>query len=451
MSYEGEFASYRPLHRIAESDRVKSLLVRSRVFRASDNGPVPLPAQAPTPEAPLPEFVVAIDGSNTEVDVRNGYPGAKVGYCTVASVLVNLKRIDLLDEARPVDPVEFRQTEEASTVDAALPGSNVVTRDHISANDSFRESLYDVLHDAIVDEDDRVRLLETYEELLRLKPTSNLQLCPYSEAGCQSHLAVSPGLGECQCRLRRAIYSTDALRIHEGFRSQGSNGEALGEVMQVWERLLLVHLLRCFERRGWLTALTRVAFVLDGPLAVFGHPAWLSAAISSELKRLNAKVLAETGENLRLLGIEKTGVFVTHFNEIDLTEQPGVHLFESGHFFMPTDEYIKRRVVYSTSEKRYGLDTYFGRKVLYKTKNGSRIVFNIPFLSEEQDSLDSSDAGTYPQIASSCALLDKLVSSRYENAISPIVSAHAHAAIPLNLGAKVLQQLAQALMREGSG
>ena len=53
--------------------------------------------------------------------------------------------------------------------------------------------------------------------------------------------------------------------------------------MQIWERVLLVHLLRCFERRDWLDRASRLAFFLDGPLAVFGPPAWLSAAIQTEL------------------------------------------------------------------------------------------------------------------------------------------------------------------------
>src|SRR6202035_544034 len=90
--------------------------------------------------ATLPQYIVAIDGSNAEVNVVNGYPGARIGYCTVASVLLNVKRIDELDMSRPVDPVEFRKTEDVSTIDAALPGSNVVTRDHSSARNSFRES-----------------------------------------------------------------------------------------------------------------------------------------------------------------------------------------------------------------------------------------------------------------------------------------------------------------------
>jgi len=298
-----------------------------------------------------------------------------------------------------------------------------------------------------VDEDDHTRLLETYEELLARKPQSRLQMCPYDYDGCEQHFAVPPGLSSCPCERRRAIYSTDALRVHERFWEVGSNREALGEVMQVWERVVLIHLLRCFDRRGWLATMNRLAFVLDGPLALFGHPAWMSAAISAELKRLNATIRAESGRDLLLLGIEKSGTFVTHFDEIDQTETPGEVRFPPRSCFLPTDHYIKRRIIYSTSDKRYGADTYFGRKLFYKTASGSRIVANIPYLTSEQDTLESSDIALYPQIPLACALLDKLVSSRFPNALSPIVSAHAQAAIPLNLGARVLQQLARALMR----
>lgn len=40
---------------------------------------------------------------------------------------------------------------------------------------------------------------------------------------------------------------------------------------------------------------------------MFGPPAWLSAAISSELKRINKKVQECTGADLLILGIEKSG------------------------------------------------------------------------------------------------------------------------------------------------
>jgi NurA domain len=209
-----------------------------------------------------------------------------------------------------------------------------------------------------------------------------------------------------------------------------------------------VHLLRAFERRGFLAQAQRLAFFVDGPLALFGHPAWLSAAISAELQRINAEVRNLTAQDLIIVGVEKTGTFVTHFDEMDQTEEPGTERFAPGTYFLPTDDYIKKRVVFSDSPKRYGADTYFGRKFFYKTKSGARIVASIPFLELSQDTLDSDDVKLYPSFATVCSLLDKLVSCRYPNALAPLVSAHAHASIPLHLGAKVLEQLARALMHE---
>jgi hypothetical protein len=218
MPYEGEFAGYRPLQRIVETERVKNLLRRSRVYLPSSDDAIAIGKKdAPPPRGDLPHYVVAIDGSNAEVDVRNGYPGAKVGYCTVASVLLNLAEMTRLDEQRPVDPQQFRKTEECSTVDAALPGRNVVIRAHTSAGDSFQEALYEILQDAVVDQDDGSRLLDTYEVLLALKPQGR-QECPYTADGCSERITIPSGVSNCGCPNRRPIYSTDALRIHEGFR-----------------------------------------------------------------------------------------------------------------------------------------------------------------------------------------------------------------------------------------
>jgi len=446
MPYEGEYATYRPLHRISECQRVKGLLARSKLLEAARVVCAPRPLETPPQTTVLPRFILAIDGSYAEVDVKNGYPGAKVGYCTAASVLLDLDLVGRLDVERPVDPVEFRKTEQAASVDAALPGSNVITRRQNCARASFREELYDLFTDIVVDEDDRTNMLSTYEALLALKPTANPQSCPYEEShGCSARFIVTAGCTTCPT-CKRPVYSTDALRIHERFRDIGTNGEAFGLVMQVIERLLVVHFLRCFERRNLLQRLTSLAFFIDGPLAAFGPPAWLSAAIGKELKRLNQKVQASVGQDLLILGIEKTGAFVQHFEEIDQTETPGQQLFSARHYMLLTDKYIKDRIMQSDSHKRYGEDTYFGRKFFYKTQTEARIVVSIPFLNDAQDTLDSDDTSLYPQFAAVCTLLDRVVSSRYANAVSPLIAANAQAAIPLQLGSKVLTQLARVLL-----
>lgn len=448
MPYENEFASYRPLRRIAESESVQALLKKSRIYIPSAATAKLAPLTPPSAAQESPSYVAAMDGSWAEVDVKNGFPGAKVGYVTVASVLVDLTRVGELDEHRPVDPVEFRKTEEASTLDAAIPGSNVVTRTHTSAKHSFREAVYENFHDLILDSGDGVSLLDTYEELLKPR-TATPTACPYDDdSGCNQKFVISgKGVGTCNCSHKYPTYSTDILRIHERFHDQGSNGEPFGEVMSVWERVLLVHLLRWFERRGLLKRLSRVAFVLDGPLALFGHPAWLSMCIKTELMRINSEVRKLAGEDLLIIGIEKTGTFVNHFEELDKRED-GSALFLPRNYALLTDSYIKQRIIFSSSDKRYGNDTYFGRKFFYKTASGARIVATIPFLSKEQDTLESDDVTLYPSFGTVCELLDKLASSQLPNSLAPVLSAHSHAAIPLTLGGKVLQQLANALMKK---
>ena len=449
MPYDGEYAHYQPLKRIVESERVQQLLRRSRVIDRSVLMQQVIPKSQPQPVTPLPSLVLAIDGSVAEVDVKNGYPGAKVGYCSVASVIMNLAEVERLDNSRPVNPIDFRKTENPSSDATALPGCNVITRDHVSACDSFREALFDLLHDAVVDEEDNARLLATYQILLAHKPTDIIQ-CPYTHLGCEQDVRIGPNVDTCPCERRKPLFPTDAMRIHERFNDEsGANGEAFGYVMQIWERLLLIHLLRSFEQRDWLGRLNDVAFFVDGSLAVFGPPAWLSAAIRKELQRLNVKVRDKTGSDMVLIGIEKSGNFVTHFEEIDKREDGGQY-FNPGTYFLPTDAYIKQRIIYSDSIKPYGADTYFGRKFFYKARSGARIVANMPFLTSEQETLDTDEPIAFPQFGTVCALLDKLVTSRYANALAPLVSAHAQAAIPLHLGQKVLKQLAQVLMRDRS-
>jgi hypothetical protein len=47
--------------------------------------------------------------------------------------------------------------------------------------------------------------------------------------------------------------------------------------------------------------------------------------------------------------------------------------------------------------------------------------------------LRTANADQFPRLADAMNMLDKLVSSRYPNSVSPLISAHAEAAIPLNL------------------
>jgi len=448
--YDGEFASYKPLHRLAAHPRVQAMLASCK--RRDPDAPAdqPLTPSAVKASEFLPDWVVALDGSYQQTEVQNGFPGAEICYMTVAAVMLDVFKMRELDKQRPVHPKEFRATQQTGSLDCALPGCNVVLKDEESSSASFRRAFYEESR-AVASTEGGETLLETYEALLARKPGgSQVQECPYPDCddgtGKAHSQKAAPGCIDCVCSKKRRWYSTDATRIYMGLNPTGPSGAMYAEAMQVWERLFVINIIRSMIAKGWASSFLRVAFVLDGPLAIFGHPAWLSQAMIAELTDLNAKVRTATGgQDLLLLGIEKSGTFVDHFERVD--QEPGSTntRYPAQSVFLLSNDYIRRNIVVSEG-KPHGQDTYFGRKVFYKTKSGARIVATFPILNRAALNRDDVRPELYPRLADALTLLDSLVSSRFPNALTPLVAAHAEAAIPLNLGKRVLEQLAKELI-----
>lgn len=449
MPYEGEFAGYRPLARIANSERVQDIVSRckKRVPEEGYSDVEPLLSDV-QPSGWLPDLVLAVDGSYHQLRVENGYPGAELAYLTVASVILDVKKQRDLDRKRPVDPLASRGTEEAGSIDCALPGCNVIVDEESTPTASFRHMFFESIQEKRPLSDGET-LLDTYESLLTYKPTIRSQQCPYDDCPVDADYAPAPGVSACACGEQRPWYSTDALRIHEGLNPTGPSGAMFAEAMQVWERVWAVNFLRWIEREPRrFRLLKNLAIVLDGPLAVFGHPAWLSHAIYRELKRINEAARRVINKDLLLIGVEKSGAFVDHYEVLDAptSEMDGKPRFEAQTGVLLTNEYI--RVHIAIGDKPFGEDTYFGRKFFYKTSSGARIVASLPFLTEESRDLSRGDAQHFPRLDDAMSLLDATFSARFPNAVAPLVSAHAEAAIPLNLGREVLEQLAKSLMAE---
>jgi hypothetical protein len=447
MPFENEFAKYEPLRRILENPKVKLLQERLKIRKNDESaneiqaGLLEFPKISPS--GFQPDLVIAIDGSYHEVKIENGFPGAEIGYVTVSSVLLFLNKVREHSKCDFIDPRKFRETEKAETIDTVFPGCNVILDDEGSAKSSMRKTLYEELGRSSVFNGYET-LLTTYEELLRIKIEKGSSEyppnCPNDE--CDGKYTYNYGeykCPKCGCNL----YSTDAMRLHELMNPAGSNGELFGQIMSTLERLWLIHILRSFEKQGWIQTLKRVAFFLDGPLAVFSTSSWLTKSITVELKRLNELSNKTYGQDLIILGIEKSGTFYNHFEEIDTSKEGEKDIIPRQSAFLLTDGYIKKNIIFSTSKKVYGADTYFGRKFFYKTYNGYRIVPNLAFYNETQSNIRSANLNQYPRLADVLNILDQLVSSRYPHSVTPLISAHAEASIPLNLGKKLFEEIAR--------
>jgi hypothetical protein len=453
MGFEGEFASYEPFRRLRDSEKVKAfetLIVPYKPTETFDEFKKELVSKEDIDQSSQkPDLILAFDGGELIGPIEKGFPGSELGYVTLATVLIDLKRISQLEKKDFVSPKEFRETEKVEAKEAVFPGCNVVYNGSKDAKSSLRRRLFEEFGDLKISLGDET-LLETYEYLFKIKrqgsEEKNLPLSPIE--GVDEKMTYDYGQYTCK-HSGEPLFSTDALRLHELMNPAGSNGEMFGQIRSTIEKLWLIHTLRAFESKKWLSTLKRVAFVVDGPLAVFSTSSWLTKPILFELSRINELQKKINGQDMLIIGIEKSGTFLNHLIDLDTKVDGTSDLFPKQSAFLLGDEYIKKSIRFSDSDKPYGLDTYFGRKIFYKTLSGQLIVPNIAHFrdfgtyDDNKTFLKSTKISCFPRLGDIMDLLDQLVSSRYPNSVSPLVSAHAEAAIPLNLGKRIFEDIAR--------
>ncbi len=449
MPFEGEFASYEPLRRLLTDERLEAIKER---FKVRNNGQqddlttLNIISKSELSQSDWqPNYVIGIDGGYHKVPVENGFPGAEVGYVTVASVLILLDVIRKLEIQEFISPKEYRESEKASTFDSTFAGTNVIIDDEEDAKSSTRKLLFEQLLNR-TEFTDGETLLETYEALLKLKRDKDKDSHP-PKCPCDKQDDYKYGYNQYACHCGKMLYSTDALRLHELHNDIIGCGEMYGQIMSTLERLWLVHILRAFERKNWLGTLRQVAFMIDGPLAVFSTSSWLAKSITDELERLNDLQKEINGIDLLILGVEKSGTFVNHFESIDTYKEGSKDKFPTQSALLLDDAYIKKNIIFSKSEKIYGKDTYFGRKFFYKTKTSYKVVISMATFNDYQQSLKTANSNQFPRLADAMNLLDQITSNRYPNSVTPLISAHSEASIPLNLGKRLFEDIAKEIRK----
>jgi hypothetical protein len=443
--------SYEPLRRLISDTKLQEILGQIRIRSTgetvdwSEQTLSPADLESSTWQ---PKLLIAIDGDYSKSIVENGYPGAEIGYVTVSTVVILLDKVRELEKSAFIDPKKFRETERPTSVDSIFVGCNVVLDGEDSVKSSMRKMLYQVLGKFRIF-DNTETLLETFEALLKEKPGGRAGKCPHDN--CEADYEFS--IGEYKCKgCGGKLYSTDSLRLHELQNPSGTNGEMYGQIMETLKKLQLIHLLRSFEQEPKYFSFFRdMAFFIEGTLAVFSTASWLAKPIRTELERLNQKIKDELNSELIILGIERTGNFVKHFSDIDTKKNGEDDNFPAQSIFLLNNDYIKNNIVFNDNPNFVYLeDTAFGRKFFYKTKAGYRVVASLATYNNYQSNTQTSFPAQFPRLADVVGLLDKLVYSRYENSVTPLAAAHAEAAIPLNLGKSIFEDIARQINTQSS-
>ena len=444
MPYEGEYATGDSLRRLEDSPAVKNFLGTIRKTDGVRRHRPPDRLDVPRGGGQITRLVV-IDASTVTHTVQNGYPGAEAALLHLAAVVLDLEKIRDYSLGYLPGPEEMRRLERCETMSAVLPGRNVVRSnvDEDSARRFFRwtirkelEARFDQNHESI---------LETLLAITELETKGRPNQCPVEECLLPGKQEITIGAtdGPCECERQAAIYVSDALRTQERFSNEGSSEQAFTAFRIVVEHLALVNILRYFEKTGGMDILRTTGFVLDGQLAIFGMPAWLKSHVQQEIARLHQLALDSGGPGILLMGVEKSGQFLDHLRALDWESEKGEKgAIENGTAFAPDLEYIHRHIVLQPEgSKPYGSATYYGRKVLYKNAVGQHSVITTPIVNDAGRDPDCTSAAAYPRIGEALDILDELGTHLYADGFAPLVRAHAHAAIPLRRGTRMLDEI----------
>ena len=358
---------------IINDPAVKAFLKRCTLPKRSDEVALPqerLHALEPLSDNPI-RHIVAIDGGYTECVVQPEFPSATVAFFQFGALIFRVTDLENITAQPFIDPQDMAKLRTIQRLKLTLPIRNMSLDAAATLTHSVRLALYEFFRQ---DLDGRSLmkslawlLFEQYRPVAQWKSWT-LASCPHCGAS-DIVLTAKPlsDLDRFACpHCRGDIYLTDTFRLHEVIDDELGASGVLGYVTTAIEQLILcfvIHLL--LDKRP--QALAEVLFIKDGPLAYFGQ----TANLFKPMRQLVTFLFER--HNLYLSGLEKSGPFVEHADEI-------AQRIEPGHYLILDNDYIYRYILPGQADPAnpYGRSTYYGNKLIFKTARGHLHLASLP-------------------------------------------------------------------------
>jgi len=405
---------------------------------------------APTGEPRmLPRDVVASDASKSDSPINDKLPSTQVGFLKISHVLIEMDKYNGLREPQGgiVNPYKVAAIHRgAAPITFTMPGSNIKYKGNDNVKGSFRESLYDQLSFNRNGNGRGLTLLQVLIEIF--DGAVEIRTCPACKASHSFFFDSTQTSSQCPV-CQKAVYATDILRLHEGISDFGDNASMMTRMMNAVEHLMLASfILEVFKAMP--EKLAEMAFVMDGPLAVFGEPSKLHGRIQGLIFKVNQYLTGRGLPQMLVLGLQKTGGLMDHAKLLE-------RYLPNGSLRLVDDDYRNRYVVGAESPAdNFGNETYYGQDFIFRTERGRVFNFAIPYPFADKASngggrgfaTAKAEAHRYGDlIRQACDLIRHFEMDLYESAIVPVALAHRHASISIMPGGKVLDILARTTLR----
>lgn len=388
----------------------------------------------PVSDNPI-RFVIAVDGGYSEIPVRVEFPSATICFFQIGALIFAIDDLEELEEQPFIDPVDMAKLNNIQRLKFTLPVRNVTLQGETSLTRSIRHTVYEFFGSSL----DDMSLLDTlvwflFQEYSN-KPLTQWVLASCPECGHSNVPLIRKRMsadGRFPCtHCGDTILITDVFRLHEVIDDEMGAGGILGYVTTTVEQLVIVHLIHIILQTK-PSLLNQILFIKDGPLAFFGQTANMHGPMRALVNFLF------DNHNLYLTGLEKSGPFVEHADEIR-------DIFNTSSVLFIDNDYIYRYILPGKADPSnpYGRTTYYSNKLIFKTANDSMYVASLP----TQTVLSHPTESDFRNLKTILTNIEKLKCDMYENALVPVALANKLVSLANHPSSKILQKFAMGAMR----
>lgn len=354
--------------------------------------------------------VIAIDGGRQEVPVRKEFPSSVLTFFQFGALYFSIADLESLYVKPFIEPSEISKLKEIQRYKFILPTKNIKTTTDNTLLKSIRSTLHNFFITPQAGGDKFIDSLKWFLfEEYATKPTGWLLAwcpsCHFRDIELTAAKMKQDYSFECpNPTCKENIYLTDTFRLHEIIDDELGASGIIGYLGSVLEQMVLIHLIRIILNTK-PALLNEIIFIKDGQLAFYGQ----TANLHKPMRKL-VNYLFDT-HNLYLVGLEKSGAFVEHADEIADMLEPGTAL-------VLDNKYIYKYITPGNADESspYGGTTYYGQKLIYKSTDKRVYVITIPTRSV----VASPTPNDFPNLDVLLSNVKKLKCDMYDSSLIPV-------------------------------
>ncbi|MBS1624365.1 MAG: DNA double-strand break repair nuclease NurA [Bacteroidetes bacterium] len=379
------------------------------------------------------EHIIAVDGSYSTVPLKKTFPSSLITFFQFGELLLNTKDLDEISQMPFISRASMAKIKELERAKLVLPTKNVAYKKSLTLTHSVRRAIYEFFKS----KDDGTNLLETVYWLIfemynsPLKEYS-LSRCPNCNEKDVSLIRtdfdsnfISRSCNTCNLD----IFITDVFRLHEAIDDELGASGILGYLTNLIEQINIIHTIKNIKQLK-ADLLNHFLFLKDGPLAFFGQ----TANMHDSVRRLCNYLFANN--NLFLAGLEKSGAFVEHADEIKEFLKPGeAFLLSNKHIYsyiLPNDP---------DTPEPYARTSYYSAKIIFKSIDNRMYVITLPV--ENENIVMNPQKADFKNIDTILLNIEKLRCDMYDNAIVPVALANKLISLSVHPSSVILEKFAK--------